>query len=61
MSLTLYSLLSKLQAIVEQEPQRGKLPVCVYISEEALVDGKESPHHIHSIDNSIGDRIDINV
>jgi len=60
--MTLYQLTSKLQAIIDREPSRGKLEVYVYFTDlEDTYDGFRTPQPILLVDNSVSDRIDINI
>lgn len=55
--MTLNELIEELQLILKKDNSRGELEVYIYTTPETP---NEEPVSIHSIDNSISDRIDIN-
>lgn len=56
--MTLNELIKELQAIVEESPERGELEIYAYTLDDVAI---EEPNAILMVDNSISDRIDINI
>lgn len=60
--MTLNKLINELQEAARSNPARSSQEVFIYITDiEALPDNGESPISIKFVDNSISDRVDINI